>query len=791
MGLVETTANTNIVDLSDTITPAPTPTPIPDPSELVCNEPETTPGPTEMMTPIPEATPSPTPEDKELAVINDNSVAADNNATVTANTGENTSQDNVDVSTITTGDATALANVVNVLNTNIVGSNFQILSIDVTGEDGVTIDLNELWQQILLINENGDVSQINWPSSPNLHITIINSNQATLTNTVDVTANTGGNTATGNGSSEITTGDAVAAANVANMVNTNIVGSTFLLGYINILPGSKINLILPRPELFGLGPDGGVNGSGLDWFNYNLALISNNIGATATTGGNTGEGGNILTGDALAVANSVTIANTNISLNNWFFLILNNLGGWDGQILGWSAPDAVDQASIGSNILQAGGSLATPGDTQEENSEAIIVNDNEANVTNNVNVTANTGQNTATGNHDGSNITTGNAAAIANLLNLVNLNILGSRWFMGMVNVLGSWGGKVIFAYPDVTVSLSMNRQMVEPGDIISYNLHYENVGYDTAKGVKVNLDLPEGMSFVASSGKLAGGCEQTYCGWEVGSLTPRQTGDITIDVKIDEDFDFNKDLSFWSKLIPTAKAEGDRKDREVNVQATIATSDPESNTSNNSFSVSGVVYEKLPGGGVDQRQPALTVSAWNNVNEFVYPGDIVTFVATVKNRSDVAARNARLVHKLYDPQGNFIGSTMFDLGTLEAGKGGKVSFGLSVPKTAKPGIYKTVSLAVAEAPNGNNVTSDTSATQFGVKTKSTGAGDGTEIAMPAKPESGEVLGAATSFGPWCTDRRQDIWIFVMLLLTSTALMANRLEDRFNLAHVLKNKISI
>lgn len=54
----------------------------------------------------------------------------------------------------------------------------------------------------------------------------------------------------------------------------------------------------------------------------------------------------------------------------------------------------------------------------------------------------------------------------ANLFNLVNLNILGSRFFMGIVNILGDWSGNTIFAYHDMAVNLTNGSGQVMVGEI-------------------------------------------------------------------------------------------------------------------------------------------------------------------------------------------------------------------------------------------------------------------------------------------------------------------------------------
>ncbi len=608
-GLADTEVNTNAVILSSEETPTPAVTATPSPTEecsddLPC-----------MSTQIPEETvtdPTPPADEQELNVSNTNIADVADNADVTAITGDNAATGNSGSSAIDTGDAEALVNVLNVINTNIVGSEVSVLTLDLTCTENEDIDLNAIWSQLLIVDENGNVYlNENFPQTPNIKITVTNSNQATLTNDINATADTGNNTVLDSASATINTGDAAAAANVTNIVNTNILGSKIFIGIINILSSQKFNLILPRPEYFDPDSSALIFRIPVTYANQNLADVQNDVGANANTGENvSADNGqsSITTGNAVAVANSTTLANLNIIGNRWFFLILNNAGGWTGNIVNWSLPGSIEKPNLGTNILQLGlDPSAAPADYTGDPVDGLPVtfaNNNYAEVINNVNVSANTGGNLASNNSGGAEIRTGNAFALANLFNLINTNIMGSRWFMSTINILGNWSGDAIFAYPDVGVSVSANRTMVEPGDIIDYTLSYDNTGYDIAKGVRVTMDLPDGMSFVSDDGRLTGGCQQTFCSWEVGNILPRHGGDFAISLKVKDDISFDQKQAFLSGLIPSARAGDERKSREVAFDVSVAMTDPDPNLANNNFFVEAVVYEKLPG-QIDQRQPA------------------------------------------------------------------------------------------------------------------------------------------------------------------------------------------
>src|SRR5690606_28208657 len=81
-----------------------------------------------------------------------------------------------------------------------------------------------------------------------------------------------------------------------------------------------------------------------------------------------------------------------------------------------------------------------------QSSDTTTTQTNDANIHNNLNLSANTGGNDAKFNTGGdSNIVTGDATIIANIVNFVNNNIVGDgKLVVTVVNVFGSWVGDLI-----------------------------------------------------------------------------------------------------------------------------------------------------------------------------------------------------------------------------------------------------------------------------------------------------------------------------------------------------------
>lgn len=714
---------------------------------------------------VSETSPTPTGAPKNLDVSNTNDGDVANNVVVDSSTGNNIASENLGDATIESGDALAIANLLNLLNINITASDFEVLCMNLLGDKAKEIDLNALWEEIQ--NKNGaGFSQVS--DENDLSLAVENNNDGNLENNVQVTASTGNNEEAQNGGDAKTnTGDAAAVANVTNVVNTNIVGSKFLLGVINIIDPGTGNIILPRPEKFEAQPASYVSGdlSGVE--NTNIASLDNNLQSLADSGsngmGNNGKDESIRTGDASSLSNSISLVNMNVWDSSWFFLILNNLGGWTGRVLGWNGQEGNPEP--GTSTFAAGG------DSQSENipedasqSPFAFQNFNNANVKNNIQTTASTGNNQIIGNTGSASLETGDARSAANLLNLVNLNLIGGRWFLGIINIVGGWGGDLVFAYPDVAVNVSATKNEAKPGEEIQYVVDYKNIGYDLAENVDINIQLPAGLIYLTDDSGFSPSISGQKVSWLLGPLAKDQAGQFVITARVRDDFDFNILQSWFSKLMPKVHADETEKSKDIVVTATISTSIPESNSNNNSASATTIVYEPDENKNeVDTRQPILEISARNNVGEYVYPGDTVTFEVTVKNVGPGPAYNARLVQNLFNGGPEDFGTIVFDLGTIEPGKGGKLTFGLKLLEGNQlpEDDYRTIAQVEARAADGTNVYSNEARTYFDVKYRALGA----VLEAQAAEEPEKVLGVVSC--PNCPKDRNVLPYVLLFLLSS------------------------
>ncbi|MEK7152038.1 MAG: hypothetical protein AAB773_01275, partial [Patescibacteria group bacterium] len=127
-------------------------------------------------------------------VENTNKATTTNTVSASAATGDNSAEGGGD-SVIDTGDAFAYANIINVVNTNILNSNGFLFFLNSLFGNG-TLDLNDYFS--FFENGGGEGSPCTLESCEGggATLNVKNDNNATITNTVIVRSTTGGNNAT-------------------------------------------------------------------------------------------------------------------------------------------------------------------------------------------------------------------------------------------------------------------------------------------------------------------------------------------------------------------------------------------------------------------------------------------------------------------------------------------------------------------------------------------------------------------------------------------------------------------
>ncbi len=268
-----------------------------------------------------------------------------NNVNLDAGSGNATVSGNGTAGNASTGDANAVANIVNMINSMAAAGQSFLGIINIFGTLNGNILLPQGWYDSVLASgalDGGSGCNGCGPGGSNMNVAI--------NNNLDLNASSGNADVSYNGSAgNALTGDALTKINIINMVNRQIVGGNVLLVFINVL-GHWVGVLMDAPVGTTTGALGGsisdnsncACAGGLPNLN---AEINNNINLNAHTGNAAvtynGKAGDATTGNATASLNLLNIVNSQLSLANWFgVLFINVFGTWNGSLLEEQPPVA-------------------------------------------------------------------------------------------------------------------------------------------------------------------------------------------------------------------------------------------------------------------------------------------------------------------------------------------------------------------------------------------------------------------------------------------------------------------
>lgn len=475
--------------------------------------------------------------------------------------------DNVALSTgvaeIETGAAIAAFNIANVINSNVINSNgFLYLKNQVLDPD-TSLDLTDFFfpDQSSLLAGADDCTLLSCRAEDIVY-NFSQTNTATVTNDAYLEAITGDNVAEGD-LMQVTTGDAYGGANVINVVNTNIVDSNYRLLTLNAMGDLDGDLVLPTESLFKAffgQPNGMMHAINqredvqMNIDNTNEAQVNNNVETYAETGMNqadTSYDSIIVTGRAESESNILNKINQNVYGGDSFYLLIRVHGTWTGDVYGLPAGLTWMWTSDGILIYNEDAeiepSALIPYDV--DSYAANVTDMNDVVINNNINIDAITGRNEVGGIAGG--ISTGNAFASANVMNIANTNIIGTNFSMAVINIFGDFDGDVSFSATDLALSGSVvaGDSPVAKGTELIYTYQIENVSDETATGVTLRQTL---------SKAYAGGTNNQQS-VSVGTLTPGQKKTVTLYATVRDDL-----VAGTHSIVATATVDSNEADENI-----------------------------------------------------------------------------------------------------------------------------------------------------------------------------------------------------------------------------------
>lgn len=623
------------------------------------------------------------PENASSTVSNTNDADVGNTAGSAAESGTNAASSSGGNASVSTGNAVAAANVINVVNTNIVNSYGILAFLNFLFGGGMDFR-NFDWSYFFggPVNSGGSGCNFSSCNSGDASLNVINTNDATVTNTVIVRSNTGDNTATtdGDGNASIATGDAYAAANIFNLINTNLINSNYLLVSFNNFGDMHGDLTLPGADFFSqLLARHSMHPNQTTIENNNSATVNNNVGVTADTGNNgattSGEGdASVTTGNAQAAATTVNQVNSNFIGGTRVFMLINIIGDWSGSIQGlpegisWmKTPTGVALVSDSGDFspLNGGAGAASSGTNSLFNS-----NTNTATVNNDVQVYALTGANQATAEDGDADIHTGDAYAAANVVNMVNTNVIGQNWIFMIFNIFGNWLGNLSFGRPDLWIgAVAQTGNPTLPDSDVIYKFTVSNNGDLDAHNVLLKAQFPkELLKFDDATSQN----NSEYNVWNIGTIAKGQTKEFTYKAKAGN--------------VPRGMS------ATVPLKATLTADETDNNPLDNTETLSILISAPLPFVGNQPPgpytpDPEITMTKTVSVSTTTLPAS-VDYKVTILNTGG-PAYNVTLTDKLTDPNKKTIYTRSWKLDTIGTDEEVTLSYSVNYDVHVPAGIYK------------------------------------------------------------------------------------------------------
>lgn len=516
------------------------------------------------------------------------------------------------------------------------------------------------------------------------------------------TQNSSGNTAPGSTptptpEAEITTGDALSLTQQENSVNTTSINSETVYHTINIYVDGEGDIDLSMPSdlaqaLVAMHPE--------DEFITALtsvsqeATVSSTIEASSNTGDNSAGGSQnlrISTGDAITLLSLLNRINFVMIDSVVHVVTINIFGNFLGNIL---LPD-----------LPAGAPCDTCGTTTVAQ---------EANVTTTADASADTGNNTVVAYHG--DITTGNAYAGVQIVSIINTLMYGSRIAQLYIFNFGQWDGSFLgWSQADGQIL----------GDLIAPTA--DCVGCDATMLLSNTADVETTIRTSANTGgntiEADGGTIETGRAFSAASVVNLINSAF---VRSYGFFGFINIFGSWT---------GD-----IGSKSLFPTPTPTPEEHTQAAATQGESSGKKQTGGM------LEVSAANNVGQYVFPGDTVTFFIQVKNPGSGPVYDAVLDLRLV--RGTDRGGVRIPVGTIEPGKKKKITTGIVLSAQTTGGEYTGLGIVTGTVGPDDSKITGSAQTAFTVWGFSGQQDTGEPIIESVPEQKTEVLGATTAPQP-------------------------------------------
>ncbi|HSH18202.1 MAG TPA: hypothetical protein VK978_02365 [Candidatus Saccharimonadales bacterium] len=279
-----------------------------------------------------------TPQELEQLQVNKKTEGSINNAiNLDAGSGAATAEQNTTVGDVVSGDANAIANVVNMINSVVAANQSFMGTVNIHGDYTGNILMPTDSLNALLGSAAGDGAVAG-------QTTVETASNQQIANDIDLSAVSGAVTATENTTAgSVTSGNGLTNLTLLNLTGRQVVADNSLLVFVNVL-GNWVGLIMDAPAGTTAAAIGGGVAQDAPAATAEQAKVTNKedfgitnaIKATAKSGDAAAKQnttvGDVRSGDATASANVANIVDSQFNLTNWFgVLFINVFGTWRGN----------------------------------------------------------------------------------------------------------------------------------------------------------------------------------------------------------------------------------------------------------------------------------------------------------------------------------------------------------------------------------------------------------------------------------------------------------------------------
>ncbi len=574
------------------------------------------------------------------------------------------------ITAITTGDAVATANVLNVVNTSAINSTGAVVLANITNDHADTIDLRTA------VAGTGTCAL----ASCNTDLTTISlENNADISNVLFLEAGSGTNhLETNGGHGQITTGNAIVGLNLVTIANTTFIDSHYLIVTLNAFGDVSGDIVFPGLQgYFNTAESTALTATNLD----NIASVETSINASAQSGNNTSDAtrGTTQSGDTLNMTSIINSINASLTGTDKISVLLKVHGSWLGEITGLIP--GITITDNGSGYYQ----LTSDGPHGSILNDGVINASNTATIINQATLTADSGSNTVSGS-DSSEISTGRALVGANVVNIANATVIGRNWTMAIINIFGDFTGNLAFGRPDLWIGESVVvPQPVKNGSALTYSYLIKNQGDAPATSITVHDEYAAAYLSITDSSHPYTIGEDGILEWEVGALQVGETINITYQAEI-------KSTSPGTEITNTVRVTSKEKDNNVadnTDTATVVTDTParrgsatriNNDRTSSAPTVASTASEQLLKTIMVVRS---TIGTTLTETEGTVPQTLI-----IRNPHAAALNNISVHDILVGPNGSTLQTEIFDLGTLLPYEEVILEYDITFLKNASLGTY-------------------------------------------------------------------------------------------------------